>query len=505
VDADGSFDRVSTSDLVLLPRAASADAVGVPASSVLALLDGLEADGIEVHSLMVVRQGQVVAEGWWSPYGPGRPHLLYSLSKSFASTAVGFAIAEGRFGLDDTIVSLLPGHVPDDVDRAVATLTVHHVLSMSTGHNADTLERAWTLEPHDLVKGFLRVPPQEPVGSRHVYNNTCTYVLAMLVQELTGEHLLDYLRPRLLDPLGIGPAHWDNDTHGNAVGFSGLHLATEAIAAFGQLLLQRGEWQGRQLLPEGWVELATRKHIRNDLDPETNVDWAQGYGYQYWMARHGFRGDGAYGQFCLVLPEQDVVVVTTGCSDKMQGILDNVWTHLLPALGTPGSPAESTGTSTGTDSAEELTDRLATLALPVVEGALEGPADEMSFVVEPCGDQAPLAPGTTIELRSAGADGWELTIVTGDSRLTLACGHTSWVESAIESADSRPAGLRGRQRRAPTPVVARGAWTTADTFEADVVLIELPHRIRLSCKDGRARATWNAVPLGDSRLEAHLP
>jgi CubicO group peptidase (beta-lactamase class C family) len=376
-------------DAILL-RSRPSD-VGVPASSVHALLDGLDADGIELHSLMVVRHGHVAAEGWWSPYGPERPHLLYSLSKSFTSAAVGFAIAEGRFRLDDTIVSLLPGHVPDDLHPAVGTLTVHHVLSMSTGHNTDTLEQASRLEPDDLVKGFLRVPPQEPVGSRHVYNNTCTYVLAMLVQELTGEHLLDYLRPRLLDPLGIGPAHWDNDSHGNAVGFSGLHLATEAIAAFGQLLLQRGEWQGRQLLPEGWVELATRKHIPNDLDPSTNVDWAQGYGYQLWMARHGFRGDGAYGQFCVVLPEQDLVVVTTGCSEKMQGVLDNVWTHLLPALDTSASAEDA--------SADELETRLAALALPVVEGALVGPADEMSFVVEPGGDQAPLAPGRP--LRSA--------------------------------------------------------------------------------------------------------
>ena len=491
----------------VLPRALPGD-VGVPASSVLALLDGLAAEDLELHSLMLVRHGQVAAEGWWTPYTPERPHLLYSLGKSFTSTAVGFAVAEGRFRLDDTIVSLLPGHVPDDVDPVVATLTVHHVLSMSTGHDEDTLERAWALEPDDLVKGFLRVPPQEAVGSRHVYNNTCTYVLAMLVQELTGEHLLDYLRPRLLDPLGMGAAHWDNDADGNAVGFTGLHLTTEALAAFGQLLLQRGEWQGRQVLPAGWVEIATRKHIPNDLDPATNVDWAQGYGYQYWMARHGFRGDGAYGQFCIVLPEADLVVVTTGCSDSMQAILDNVWAHLLPALDTPDAG--------GPDTDAQLELRLAALALPVVEGALEGPADRMTFVVEPGGDEAPLAPGTSIEVRSTGVDGWELAITSGDSQWRLAAGRTSWVESSLgppvgppSGAPSGPvsgpvSGPRGQVHRDPTPVVARGGWTSTDTFEADLVLIELPHRIRLSCRDGRALATWNAVPLAGARLEAHL-
>ena len=472
--------RVTTTDLRLLPRSAPAG-VGIPASSVLALLDGLASDGLELHSLMVVRRGHVAVEGWWAPYSAQRPHLLYSLSKSFTSTAVGFAVVEGCFTLDDTIVSLLPGHVPDDVDPAVATLTVHHLLSMSTGHQEDTLEQARTLEPDDLVRGFLSVPPQEPVGSRHAYHNACTYVLAALVQELTGEHLLDYLRPRLLDPLGVGPAHWDNDVHGNALGFTGLHLGTEAVAAFGQLLLQDGQWQGEQLLPAGWVELATRKHIDTDLDPTTNVDWAQGYGYQYWMSQHGFRGDGAHGQFCVVAPESDLVVVTTACVQDMQAILTNIWTHLLPAL--------DTADPDGTSSDGVLARRLAGLALPVIDGARGGapgdPVDKLSIVVQDGGERAPLAAGARVEIRPTGEDGWTITVVSGESRLVFGCGHHSWVETA--------------------PVVARGGWTDADTFEADLVLIETPHRVRLRCTAGHAQSSWNAPPLSGVRLEAHLP
>ena len=262
-----------------LLRARPSD-VGVPAAAIHAVLDTVEALGLEMHSLMVVRHGHVAAEGWWAPYAAERVHLLYSLSKSFTSSAVGFAVAEGRFRLDDRVVDLLPRHAPGEVDPAVAQLTVHHLLSMSTGHREDTLERAYRLDARDPVAAFLRIPPEEPVGSRHAYNNATTYALATIVEEHTGQPLLAYLRPRLLDPIGIGAARWDTDGHGVALGFTGLHLQTESIARFGQLLLQDGRWNGQRILPEDWVALATRNHSDNDHVPDAPVDWRQGYGYQ---------------------------------------------------------------------------------------------------------------------------------------------------------------------------------------------------------------------------------
>lgn len=478
----------------LLPRARPGE-VGVPPSSVLALLDAQEAAGLELHSLMVVRHGHVAAAGWWAPYSAQRPHLLYSLSKSFTSTAVGLAMAEGRFGLDDTIVSLLPAHVPDDVHPAVAALTVRHLLSMVTGHREDTLERAWALEPGDLARGFLRVPPDEPAGSRHAYNNPCTYVLGVLVQERTGQDLLDYLRPRLLDPLGVGPAHWDFDGHGHALGFTGLHLTTEAVAAFGQLLLQRGRWGGAQLLPEGWVELATQRHIGTGLAPDDTIDWSQGYGYQFWMSRHGFRGDGAHGQFCLVVPEADLVVVTTACVLDTQALVDTVWDHLLPALD---------GDAAGGATTTALEDRLASLAIPKVAALpVEGPG-AATFRIEGPGDGlAPLAPGTVVTVRPA-AGGSEVTLETGARQVAFACGRDAWLESSLGPPGGDP-GPWGRSSRGPVPVVAQGGWTAPGTFEADLVLIEQPHRIRLWGKDGHASAGWNAPPLSGAALEAHLP
>lgn len=480
---------------LLLPRAKPSD-VGVAAQSVEAVLDGFEERGLELHSLMVVRHGHVAAEGWWAPYSADRVHLLYSLSKSFTSTAVGFCVAEGRFSLDDRVVSLLPDHVPDDLDAAVASWTVHHLLSMSTGHSEDTVDRARSGDPDDPVRGFLRIPPDEPVGSRHAYNNTTTYALAAIVEEHTGLPLLDYLRPRLLDPLGIRAARWDTDERGQALGFTGLHLQTESVAAFGQLLLQDGGWRGNRVLPAGWVQLATRSHIENDNDPLRPADWRQGYGYQYWMARHGFRGDGAYGQFCVVVPEQDLVVATTACVDDMQQILDVLWSELLPAL--------DSGAAADSEYAREqaLRDRLGTLALPVVVPRGPGPGEAVSFTVQKPRDDAPFATGTRVTVTPESGDVL-VEVELSKTRLTFPCGTSRWAEGRLGSG-GKPRGPWGGAPVEPTPVVARGGWTSPDTFEADVLLIETPHRIRLRGNSSGLQSSWNAIPLTGPRVESQL-
>lgn len=456
-----------------LPRARPSH-VGVPAAAVHAVLDDFEARGLEMHSLMVLRHGHVAAEGWWAPYSADRLHLLYSLSKSFTSTAVGFAVAEGRFRLDDRVVDLLPSHTPPDADPAVAQLTVHHLLSMSTGHRDDTLEPARRRGGGRLVRGFLGIPPEEPVGSRHAYNNPTTMALATLVEEHTGQPLLDYLRPRLLDPLGVGPARWDTDEHGVALGFTGLHLQTESVASFGQLLLQDGVWNGQRVLPDGWVALATRCHIANDNDSGRPVDWRQGYGYQYWMARHGYRGDGAYGQFCVVVPEADLVVATTASAEDMQQVLDAFWERLLPALDSGSQPQEQEGYA----SEARLAERLATLALPVVEPRHDGPDAPVRFVVETAADDQPLRRGTELTVSRHGSD-YLLTFGRVPRKLAVPFGRDRWVESC-------PQGV---------PVVARGGLVDPDTFEADLVLIETPHRIRLQGNGSRLDTQWNTLPL----------
>lgn len=296
-------------------------------------LDGCQADDLELHSLIVEVDGRRVAEGYAAPYERDDNPLVYSLSKSFMATAVGFAVDEGLFALSDKVLDLLPAYRDLELAPAWRDATMHHLLAMSTGHTEDTLGALLGAGDSDPVAALLQCAPQQPLGSVHVYNNAISFLAGYILQKLSGERLVDYLRPRLFEPLGIGPVTWDQGAPGIDLGFTGLHISTDAISRFAKLYLDDGVWEGRQLLPRGWVELATANHIATGVSEERPVDWSQGYGYQFWHSRHdGYRGDGACGQFAIVLPKQRATVAITGHVENMQGILDHLWANLLPSL-----------------------------------------------------------------------------------------------------------------------------------------------------------------------------
>ena len=186
-------------------------------------------------------------------------------------------------------------------------------------------------QEQNWVKAFLAHPVPHKPGSHFRYNTPATFMQSAIVQKVTGKTVVDYLQPRLFDPLGIAPPKWDMNPQGISIGGYGLYLKTEDIAKFGQLYLQKGKWEGKQLIPEGWVNQATSKQASNGSNPAS--DWDQGYGYQFWRCRNNaFRGDGKDGQFCIVLPEKDAVVVMTANTTDMQGQLNLVWEILLPAF-----------------------------------------------------------------------------------------------------------------------------------------------------------------------------
>ncbi|WP_027341595.1 serine hydrolase domain-containing protein [Hamadaea tsunoensis] len=459
----------------LLPRSTPA-AAGVSSRAIGALLDRLEERSVELHSIMVVRHGHVVAEGWWAPYTAERPHLLYSLTKSFTSIAVGLAIADGRLSLTDRVVDILPDHVPPQVPEQARRITVHHLLSMTVGHADDSLTEAWQLEPHDLVKGFLRVPFTEPEGTRHTYDNATTYVLARMVERVTGRDLPGYLDERLFRPLGVDHAEWDRVATGAAFGFHGLHLTTEAVAAFGELLLRGGVHGDRQLIPREWVEVATRRHVDTaQVDGwSANPDILCGYGYQFWMTRHGYRGAGAFGQQCLVIPEHDLVVVLTGAESPETETPGALWDCLLPGMDDPATSEDD----------ELLAERLRNLSLPKIHGTAD-PSRSAVATIDASTPESALAEGSTVAVEPV-EDGWLLRL--GDS-IKVAAGHGTWRESS-------PLGR---------PVVAMGAWRDG-LFVADLYNITTPHRVRLEIDPGvgKATATWATMPLTGPILERHL-
>jgi CubicO group peptidase (beta-lactamase class C family) len=463
---------------------------GVDPAAVLAFVDAVDTDpAVEQHSLMVLRHGHVVAEGWWAPHTAERTRLLYSLSKSFTSTALAFALSEGLVDLDDTAVSYFPEFTDQIIDPRSRSITLRHLASMASGHDRDMLDDAVARDPDEPVRGFLLVPPDQAPGSVFAYSQPCAYTLAAVIQRKAGKRLSEYLRPRLFDPLGIGEVGWQCWPPGRELGFSGLFARTEDVAKLGLLYLQSGRWGDDQLVPEPYVKDATSRQI--DTSRQDNVDWQQGYGYQFWMARHGYRGDGAFGQFCLVLPEQRAVVAMTGGTEAMQTVLDHVWEQLLPGLGsaTPDEGAQP-----------DLEERLHGLHLRARQ-AHPSPArwadwTAAPFPVKSAKDPAAGAVLTSVAVGRAD-DHLEVTFFEPDNSLTFAVASGQWLVSEPRDANGDV-----------VPVAASGGWLDDRNLLVEVIFLESPHRMDFVCSlpARTADASWRGTPLDRGRLQTlHRP
>lgn len=356
---------------------------GFSSGCIFRFLDELSENNIEVHSFMLLRHGHVVAEGWWSPYKPQAPHNLFSLTKSFTSTAIGLAEYEGLLSIDDSVLSFFPGKAPAEPDERLLRLTIRHLLTMSTGHSEDPVNHFGEQEP--WTDTFLKASFAHEPGTTFMYNNAASYMLSAILQKVSGMTLLEYLKPRLFEPLGIHEAEWETCPEGICVGGRGLFLTTASIAKFGLLYLQKGLWNGQQIVPEQWILQATSLQIENGDANEPN-DWKQGYGFQFWRCRHrAYRADGAFGQFCLILPEQDAVLAVTSGTDRMHAVLDAAWNHLVPGMeaGLASSSDESSEAAGELpepikgmpEAAEELLRRLSTLTIEAPRLLFDSPLE----------------------------------------------------------------------------------------------------------------------------------
>ncbi len=438
-----------------LPRS-SPEAQGVDSAALVAFLQEADEKIDSLHSFLLLRHGQVVAEGWWTPYGPQSPHSLYSLSKSFTSTAVGLAISEGKLSLDDEILKFFPDEAPAKPSANLKAMRVSDLLRMSTGHQTEparTAKESW-------AKTFLAHPVPFKPGTHFLYNTSATYMLSAIVQKATGEKVVDYLKPRLFDPLGIDRPTWESSPQGITAGGYGLSIRTEDIARFGQLYLQKGKWQGKQLVPATWIEAATSRQTSNGSSPRS--DWDQGYGYQFWRSRHGaYRGDGAFGQYCIVLPEQDAVIAITSGVANMQAVLDLVWDKLLPAMKTSPLPANE-------KAHKQLQQKLKSLTLRTPEGSAPAAKVMGKKYLFPANDRK-------LESLSLENDG-------KNDRIALVC--------RIDGVDRRIVCGRGEWYKGrgswgtltDRPLAASAAWSEGETFTAKLCFYETPFTFTVRLK-----------------------
>lgn len=467
----------------VLPRSSPEDQ-NISSKGILEFLAAVGSESKhEMHSLMILRNGQVAAECWWAPYGPEIKHTMYSVSKTFTASAIGLAVAEGKLKVTDKVISFFPESLPATVSPHLAELEIKDLLSMTVGHDKSFNQEVFTKE--DWVKAFLSLPITYKPGTKFLYNTSASYMLSAIIKKITGQNLLEYLQPRLFDPLGITGVDWETDLYGTAVGGWGIRVKTEDMAKLGQLFLQRGNWNGKQVLPESWIEEASTMKIMQEPDasPErmASNDWVQGYGYQMWRSRYNsYRADGAFGQYILILPELNGVIAITSETSDMQGLLNLVWKHLLPAFEGEAS------------SSKNLESNLKNLSLNPLKSKsnkkLEKTISNNVYNVE---NQNNIINNFTIKFLESSS---KLTMKVGEKTYEFLLGSGDWILGETERkgpylfhfAQNQLEGL------APFKVAGSYAWKDDKTLEIKLKYYESPHTetILIKFESGQAEITF---------------
>lgn len=460
----GMLTTGTAAEQMALPRS-TPEKQGISSAALLDFIKDADTKLDAVHSFMLVRHGHVVAEGWWSPYAAQTPHQMFSLSKSFTSTAIGLAISEGKLSVNDPVLKFFPEDAPPSPSDNLKAMRIHDLLTMSTGQLPTSIQGFSFDSKEALTKQFLAEPVDMKPGTLWFYNTPATYMLSAIVQKVEGQNLLDYLTPRLFAPLGIENPTWEMSSQGIAIGGYGLSIKTEDVAKFGLLYLNHGKWNGKQLVPASWVAAATSRQASNGSDPDS--DWDQGYGYQFWRARHNiFRGDGAFGQFCIVIPDQDAVVAMTCGTRNLASVMNLVWDKILPAF-QPKSLSEDP------ENASKLKNALAVLKLHTPVGT---------------GNPAPAALsgkkyffGTNdLKIESVGLDflkskiGPALLLKCDGVEQQITCGSNGeWAKGRLH--------YRYDLKRPPQdqPIAASGAWTADGVYTVKIAFYETPFSVTM--------------------------
>lgn len=445
------------------------EAEGISSKAIQAFLDGVKQEKLELHSLMILRNGKVITEGAWSPYELETKHFMFSLSKSVTSTAVGFAVSEGLLSLDDKVVSFFPEHSDLDMDEKMASMTVRHLLTMTSGYIENISgSLIWSHKKTSWVKEFLQLPLTYAPGTHFVYNSGSSHMLSAIVTKVTGLPISDYLKPRLFDKIKIENYTWDKDPEGNNTGGWGIRFSTEDIAKFGQFYLQKGKWEGEQILPVEWIDQATTYQIST-----AHLDKAprrQGYGFQFWVSHHGvYRANGAFGQTAIMLPHQNTVIAITAGMDQGEDIIGLVWEHLYPAF--QSSPLEE-----DTVAYEQLQENLENLSLfsavPHSSSVIAEKVSGKKYQMKTNEDGI-----HTIQFDFSN-DECVFTMEDDTGTHTIRCGIGEWIQ---EPTTMPGAIIHHMQQPDDLTATARGVWENEKTFIMTWTYHNMPFSDTVTC------------------------
>lgn len=439
-----------------LPRSTPAQE-GVDPNAVKQFIDALMAvPRTDIHHVVVVRHGKVIAEAHPAPFAKDDVHTLYSCSKTFTMLAIGMLVDDGRLSVNDKVIDLLPDKAPKAKSATLKAMTVKHLLTMTAGIKPSLELRQ---EGDDWARAWLAQPVTKQ--GRFQYDSLCTFMLAAIVQRITGKTLLEFLNERFFHPLGIYEADWEQSPDGTNVGGWGLRLTAESMAKAGVCIMNRGKWQGKQLVSAKWIDEASAKHTNYNNPGKRATDTNQGYCYQMWrcLLPDAFRADGAYGQFIVMSPKRDLVVVITGVSHNTGKELACIWQHLIP--GVKDAPLAALE-----NAQRNLTDCLNNVSLPLLTGKESNGMKNLTLTL---GDNA--RHYKTMQLNFDGERRCDITLTSHDGTVQkYPAAYLGWAKTSTTQAPPyndavRPVvlktidGLHGDYT-----VAGNYAWTSPDTL-----------------------------------------
>jgi CubicO group peptidase (beta-lactamase class C family) len=310
-------------------RTSTPEEQGMDSQKLTQMLSAIQQRDMNLHSLLIVRHGYLVSETYFGEYQQDTRHELYSCTKSFVSTLIGIAIDKGYINrTDQRVLDFFPKHTFASLDEQKGSMTLEDLLTMRSGldwQEGDAAYRTLYQSP-DWVQFMLDKPMAQPPGSQFNYCSGCSHILSAILEQATGMDPRDFADQYLFEPLGISNMQWDTNADGVPIGGWGLQMTPRDMAKLGYLYLQNGQWNGQQIVSAGWVENATRTH--------TETDGVLGYGYQWWTypSLKAYTATGRYGQTIFVIPEADMVIVTTAQMENFDAIFQLIEEYIMPAV-----------------------------------------------------------------------------------------------------------------------------------------------------------------------------